>query len=121
MNDLITARLRTVVPAAWGFLVAWLLTNIPALPDAIVEWLNGAAVEGVITTAVILGWYWLWNKYSSKVPNWLITLVLGSVKTPSYTPAAPVGIASVTPMKIARKAGVNITLTNGIEEHHPAT
>lgn len=85
MSDLVVARLRTAVPVVWGAVVAWLLTSLPAIPESVGAWLDGDAVRGAVITAVIMAWYAIWNKYSSKVPDWLVTIVLGSAKTPTYT------------------------------------
>jgi len=99
MSDKVTAWLRTVVPAAWGSFILWLVTQIPAIPDSVENWLNSDSVKIGVATAVIGLWYWVWRKYESKVPAWLITIVMGSPKTPSYSEStvtvSPEGIAHV--------------------------
>lgn len=122
MSDLVTARLRTAVPAAWGSLVAWLLIHVTNLPEPVVSWLSGPVATGAVTTGVILAWYWFWNKYSSKVPDWVITVVMGSPKKPNYNPdPVTVGIASVTPITLLDgDPGVHVALSNGVEEIHDA-
>jgi len=122
MSDIVTARLRTIVPVVWGYLVAWLLIHVTNLPDTVVSWLNDDAIKGLITTGVILAWYWLWNKYKDHVPDWLITVVIGSPKTPNYNPdPVTVGIQSVTPITLVDgDPAVHVALTNGVEEIHDA-
>lgn len=90
MSDKVTAYLRTVVPAAWGSLVVWLVAQMPALPEPVIEWLNSEATIAVVTALAILGWYWLWRRVEGKIPDWLIRVVLGSAKSPTYDGGAAV-------------------------------
>ncbi|GGM64946.1 hypothetical protein GCM10012275_39310 [Longimycelium tulufanense] len=81
MSNRLTAWLRTVVPAAWSALITWLVAlGAP-------EWLTtplGAASEPVIVPivlgAVYAGLRWL----EPHLPAWLVTILAGSHRTPSY-------------------------------------
>lgn len=95
LSDLIVALLRTIVPAWWGSLVAWFLAQLAGiLPGQITTALADALAADVVRAAVVAivigAWYWAWRKLSPHVPDWLVRLALGSVRTPTYTltPAA---------------------------------
>lgn len=86
MTDRFTAWLRTVVPALWGSLVAWLLSlaDYPEwtapLTDALAS--EGAAV--LVTGAAIGAWYALARWLEPRIPDWLTRIVLGAAATPTY-------------------------------------
>ena len=93
LPDKVIARLRTVVPIAWGAVVAWVLTRVPAARSV----LDGlgvdladpaivAQVQGAVTALVSAAWYWVWSKLGPHLPAWLMRLVLGSAATPTYGP-----------------------------------
>lgn len=84
MSDYIASILRTIVPASWGALIAWVVTQV-ALPEVVAEFVASAAVSGFITAVAIGGWYALWRKIEPRVPAWLVTVVLGYAKPPTYT------------------------------------
>ncbi|MET4094553.1 hypothetical protein [Arthrobacter sp. UYCu712] len=96
---LVTAILRTVVPALWGSLIAWLIGVLPILAPLEAD-LNGLAnILLPIITAVIIGaWYAFWRWLEPRLPDWLTRAVLGSAKTPTYlgkhTAAGNVTVAS---------------------------
>lgn len=82
---MLTSILRTLVPALWGALVAWLIGVVPALAphEADLNSLAGLAVP--IIGAVITGaWYAFWRCLQPRLPAWLVRAVLGSAKTPTY-------------------------------------
>lgn len=96
MSDRVVALLRTAVPAAWGSLVAWLLGVVAAwLPVEVFDALAGAlqsdAVSGLVVVAAIALWYWVWRRVERFIPDWLIRIVLGSAKSPSYSGDEPEG------------------------------
>lgn len=82
---MLTALLRTIVPALWGSLIAWLIGALPILAPLESDLLGLANVLLPIITAVIIGvWYAFWRWLQPRLPDWLVRAVLGSAKTPSY-------------------------------------
>jgi hypothetical protein len=82
---LLTSILRTVVPALWGSLVAWLIGVAPLLSPLEAHLLGLSDVILPVITAVIIGaWYALWRWLEPRLPAWLTRAVLGSAKTPTY-------------------------------------
>lgn len=89
LSDLAVATLRTVVPVAWGTLVAqvlaWLAPHLtPALADALTAWLSAETAIALVTMVAIAIWYALWRRLEHLVPDWLVRLVLGSARVPAY-------------------------------------
>lgn len=88
MSDLVVSLLRTAVPTAWGVLITWLLTVVTWLPSLLdtlgVDPLS-AEVRSAVTGLVLVGWYALWRKLEPVVPAWLVTIVLGMAKAPTYS------------------------------------
>ena len=83
--NLLTSILRTLVPALWGSLVAWLLGVAPLLAPLEAHLLGLSDVILPVLTAVIIGaWYAFWRWLEPRLPDWLTRAVLGSAKTPSY-------------------------------------
>lgn len=78
------AYLRTVFPALWGSLLAWLFAIAAWIPEPIQEWLSSDATQIALSGALAVGWYWVWNKVHSYVPDWLERAAMGSVQRPSY-------------------------------------
>lgn len=83
ISDLMVSWLRTVVPAAWGLFLTWLL-GVVVLPDALVEHISSELFIGVVTTLAIGAWYWIWRKVEPRIPAWLTRVVLGSNQAPTY-------------------------------------
>lgn len=82
---MITALLRTIVPALWGAVITWLLGLVPAFAPLEAQLLGMSELFTPIITAVLIGaWYALWRWLQPRLPDWLIRAVLGSAKTPSY-------------------------------------
>lgn len=82
---MLTALLRTIVPALWGSLIAWLIGALPILAPLESDLLGLANVLLPIITAVIIGaWYAFWRWLEPRLPDWLTRAVLGSAKTPNY-------------------------------------
>jgi hypothetical protein len=82
---MLTSILRTIVPALWGSLIAWLIGALPILAPLQADLTGLSDVILPIITAVIIGaWYAGWRWLEPKLPDWLTRAVLGSAKTPSY-------------------------------------
>ena len=82
---LLTSILRTLVPALWGSLIAWLIGVLPILAPLEAD-LNGLAdiILPVLTAVIIGAWYAFWRWLEPRLPDWLTRAVLGSAKTPTY-------------------------------------
>ena len=96
---LLTSILRTVVPALWGSLVAWLLGVAPLLAPLEAHLLGVADIILPILTAVIIAaWYAFWRWLEPRLPDWLTRAVLGSAKTPVYvSPVAGSQVPNLNP------------------------
>ena len=83
--QLLTSILRTLVPALWGSLIAWLIGALPIRAPLEADLLGLANIMLPIITAVIIGaWYAFWRWLEPRLPDWLTRAVLGSAKTPHY-------------------------------------
>lgn len=83
--QLLTAFLRTIVPALWGSFIAWLIGALPILAPLESQLAGLAELALPVITAVIIGaWYAFWRWLEPRLPDWLTRAVLGSAKTPSY-------------------------------------
>lgn len=82
MPDRLTAWVRTVVPALWAALVAWLVTLglPPAVTDAVAGLVDVFVVPAVLAV-VYAGLRWI----EPRLPRWLTVVLLGSARTPVYT------------------------------------
>ena len=80
-----TSILRTIVPALWGSLIAWLIGVLPILAPLETD-LNGLAdiILPVLTAVIIGAWYAFWRWLEPRLPDWLTRAVLGSAKAPTY-------------------------------------
>lgn len=82
---LLTSILRTIIPALWGSMIAWLIGAAPLLAPFEGELKGLAEIALPIITAVIIGaWYAFWRWLEPRLPDWLIRAVLGSAKTTTY-------------------------------------
>lgn len=82
---MLTAILRTIVPALWGSFIAWLIGVLPLLALVEAQLLGLADMLLPVVTAVIIGaWYAFWRWLEPRLPDWLTRAVLGSAKTPTY-------------------------------------
>lgn len=91
LSDLAVSRLRTLVPIAWGTVVAFLLPvlreKLPGqLGQSVIDVLGSETVLVLLVSASISGWYWVWRKLEPRIPDWLTRVVLGSAQAPRYTP-----------------------------------
>lgn len=82
-----TALLRTVIPAVWGALIAYLLAKGWVTPD-VAEVMEGwtlplVGASAVVATAAV---YQLarWLERRAWFPDWVKRLLLGSLKQPTY-------------------------------------
>ena len=81
-----TAILRTVIPALWGNLIAWLIGVAPLLApfeDGLRGW--GVVIATVLTALITGAWYAFWRWLQPRLPDWAVRAVLGSSKTPAYS------------------------------------
>ena len=115
LSAYVVSLLRTVVPVAWGSLIAWLLTVI-SLPAPVSGFLT--AQTDLVVVVAIAAWYAGFRWLEPRLPAWLTRIVLGSNQTPSY--AVPVIGAFLSP-----NTAVNgtVTLTTGtiVTEPVPVT
>jgi hypothetical protein len=82
---MLTSILRTLVPALWGSVIAWLIGVLPILAPMEADLAGLADVALPVITAVIIGaWYAFWRWLEPRLPDWLTRAVLGSAKTPTY-------------------------------------
>lgn len=84
MSDAITAWLRTIVPTVWSAALAWLILRIPALAPVADQ--LGMLGDLVLVPLVLAAWKSLGSAVEAYLPPWLTRLLLGSNKTPTYTP-----------------------------------
>jgi hypothetical protein len=116
MSDRLADWLRTVVPALWSSLVAWLVVK-QLLPASLAGWANG--LGAVVAVPLVLGAVYAglrWFEALHWVPNWLTTILLGSARTPTYppagsaTPAYTFGGVTVTGPYAPLESATNVTL-----------
>jgi hypothetical protein len=82
---MLTSILRTLIPALWGSLIAWLIGMLPILAPLEADLKGLADIALPVITAVIIGaWYAFWRWLEPRLPDWLTRAVLGSAKTPAY-------------------------------------
>jgi hypothetical protein len=72
--------LRTAVPVAWGFIVTWIATYIPAVHGLLTRPEVYAAVDAAVTAV----WYGLFRWIELHLPAWLTRFVLGANTAPVY-------------------------------------
>ncbi|MGM9473198.1 hypothetical protein ACS5PJ_14485 [Pseudarthrobacter sp. YS3] len=95
---MLTALLRTIVPALWGSLIAWLIGVLPILAPLETDLKGLADILLPIITAVIIGaWYAFWRWLEPRLPDWLTRAVLGSANTPTYEGKPSTGALDRTP------------------------
>ena len=82
---LLTSILRTLVPALWGSLVAWLIGIVPLLEPLQAHLLGlSDVILPVLTAVIIAAWYAFWRWLEPRLPDWLTRAVLGSASAPIY-------------------------------------
>lgn len=91
-QDLILATIRTAVPAAVGWALAWLISRIPAVADfiALVDGVLAQSAPGysvtILLTAAAIGlvtaaYYWVVRELGARWPI-VERFLLGSVRQP---------------------------------------
>lgn len=116
LGDRGASHLRTVVPVAWGTVVAQLLALLtPHLPgdvgQALADWLAGDAAIAFVTAAVIALWYAAARLVEPHIPDWLTRLVLGSAAAPTYARTTADGQAViVTSLPVTTGDGSPVTV-----------
>lgn len=91
MSDRLTAWVRTVVPALWSALVAWLVSL--GLPPAVTDAVAGLSDEVtllvvlVVVPAVLSVVYTVLRWVEQRVPRWLAAILLGATRQPVYARA----------------------------------
>ena len=86
MSDRLTAWVRTVVPALWSALVAWLVSR--GLPPAVTDAVAGL-VDVLVVPAVLAVVYALLRWVEPRLPTWLTVVLIGSTRTPAYRHSPP--------------------------------
>ncbi len=92
-QDLILATIRTAVPAAIGWLIAWLISRVPAVADIIatIDGILATSAPGftvsLILTAIAVGlvtalYYWAVREAGKRWPI-VERFLLGSAKQPA--------------------------------------
>lgn len=105
-QDLILATIRTAVPAAVGWFIAWVIARIPAVADVI------ATIDKVLATSapgytvavilnaaciglVVAAYYWAVRVLGKRWPV-IERFLLGSAKQPTYIDARGEGVPTIT-------------------------
>jgi len=81
MNDRITSHLRTLVPYAWALLLGWLAQQ--GAPQLLADAL-GQVPEEVLIWVVAAAVYSVFRVVEPYLPGWLVRVLLGSARQPSY-------------------------------------
>ncbi len=104
LQDSAISALRTAFPAAWTWLVVWLVSKVPVI-DQFRDWLIGPA-QVVIVGVLVYGVRLLFGFIEKRkwVPDWLAVILLGSAKRPLYV--APVVADAVNDGAVVDLAGV---------------
>jgi hypothetical protein len=83
MSDYLRSIIRTVLPAAWAAVVLYLARL--GLPDVAVAWLSSnQVVEHVTELGAVAAVYGFVRYIEPHLPDWLIRILLGSAKAPTY-------------------------------------
>ena len=84
-----TKLLRTLVPYFWGTVVTWLIGALPVLEplhdDLMAQTPFLVELVSVLVSAL---WYYAFERLSPYIPDWLLRILMGSAKSPTY-PSAP--------------------------------
>jgi hypothetical protein len=83
VSNYIVSLLRTWVPLAWGGLLAWATSQVPALEPYLNS--EGMVAVGGALAALLAGlWYLLWRTVEKKLPAGLTRFLLGANSRPVY-------------------------------------
>lgn len=83
VSNYVVSLLRTWVPIAWGSILAWAVSQVPALEP----YLNSpgmVAVGGALAGVLAGAWYLLWRAVEKKLPAGLTRILLGANSRPVY-------------------------------------
>jgi hypothetical protein len=97
MTDMLTSWVRTIVPAAWSALISLAVVHGILAADAAGP---VGAVASTVLVPFVLGVLYAglrWLETQPWMPRWFVLLLLGSTKTPAYTPPAPTPDAGGVP------------------------
>jgi hypothetical protein len=81
MSDSLTSWVRTVVPALWSALVAWLVAL--GLPSAVTDAAAGL-VDVLVVPVALASVSALLRWVEPRLPDWLTRVLLGSTRPPTY-------------------------------------
>ncbi|APU22657.1 hypothetical protein [Actinoalloteichus sp. GBA129-24] len=116
MSDRVVSLIRTVIPVWWGSILAWLVSL--GLPDGIAE--AAADLGPLLVGLTIAGWYAVARWLESRLPTWLVRVLFGSSRAPSYA-AAPSSAGPATPDAVPTPAAAQpATVENGAQTTDPA-
>jgi hypothetical protein len=76
--------IRTYVPVAWGALVGWLLTLVPALAPLLNDPEVGQGATTVLIAASVFVWYFLARLIEPRLGPVLTRLIIGANAQPVY-------------------------------------
>lgn len=83
MSDKVIAWIKTVVPGAWGALIAYIVTQV-ALPQSLQDYLTDPLTITLVVGASVALWKIVWDKVDDYIPDWLSRIVLGSAQQAVY-------------------------------------
>lgn len=72
--------IRTAVPIAWGFVLTFAATRIPAVHS----WLDNPHVYAGVEATITAAWYGLFRAIEGHLPAWLTRFFLGANTAPVY-------------------------------------
>lgn len=76
--------IRTYVPVAWGALVGWLLTLVPALEPLLNDPEVGQGATTVLFAVCVFVWYFLARLIEPRLGPVLTRLIIGANTQPTY-------------------------------------
>jgi hypothetical protein len=100
MSDRLTSWLRTVVPALWAALVAWLVTlGVPTAVTDALSGLGGLVLVPLVLAAVYSGLRWI----EPHLPAWLTAILLGSNSQPRYAEVSAQELADAVARELEKQ------------------
>jgi hypothetical protein len=84
MSDRLISWVRTILPALWSTLIAYLVSL--GLPSSVVTAADGLG-QTVLVPLVLAGVYAAIRWAEPRLPIWLRTVLTGSAQQPTYPPA----------------------------------
>ncbi|RZU61728.1 hypothetical protein [Zhihengliuella halotolerans] len=117
---MLTSILRTVIPTLWGGLITWLVGALPVLAPLKADLLEyGDLLVPVLASIIIGTWYALWRWAEPRLPAWLVRILLGSARSPSYDGALPSGsdLSSLRTGETVYRRGRGLSNSPVVREH----